>query len=43
MSIIRGLIILQGKLGLFDVYTNVKTIIEHAWNWHQSKPHGYAR
>ncbi|MGS7463291.1 UDP-glucose 4-epimerase GalE [Bacillus paranthracis] len=29
------------KLGWDPQYVNVKTIIEHAWNWHQKKPNGY--
>ncbi|CJF95161.1 UDP-glucose 4-epimerase [Streptococcus pneumoniae] len=31
------------KLGWDPKYVNVKTIIEHAWNWHQKKPHGYEK
>lgn len=31
------------KLGWDPQYVNVKTIIEHAWNWHQKKPNGYEK
>ncbi|MFK4307414.1 UDP-glucose-4-epimerase GalE [Bacillus sp. RC242] len=31
------------KLGRNLEYLNVKTIIEHAWNWHQKQPNGYAK
>ncbi|EJS00689.1 UDP-glucose 4-epimerase GalE [Bacillus mycoides] len=31
------------KLGWNPQYVEVKTIIEHAWNWHQKKPHGYEK
>ncbi|HDX9612940.1 TPA: UDP-glucose 4-epimerase GalE [Bacillus toyonensis] len=31
------------KLGWDPQYVNVKTIIEHAWNWHQKQPNGYAK
>ncbi|TQR51977.1 UDP-glucose 4-epimerase GalE [Bacillus cereus] len=31
------------KLGWDPKYVNVKIIIEHAWNWHQKKPHGYEK
>ena len=31
------------KLGWDPKYVNVKTIIEHAWNWHQKQPNGYAK
>ncbi|KOS23645.1 UDP-glucose 4-epimerase [Bacillus anthracis] len=31
------------KLGWDPRYVNVKTIIEHAWNWHQKQPNGYEK
>ncbi|MEH6932095.1 UDP-glucose 4-epimerase GalE [Bacillus sp. JJ783] len=31
------------KLGWNPEYVSVKTIIEHAWDWHQKKPNGYEK
>lgn len=30
-------------LGWKPKYPDLKTIVEHAWKWHQAHPHGYAR
>ncbi len=32
----------QRLLGWQPQYTNIESIIETAWNWHRSHPHGYA-
>ena len=31
----------KATLGWEPEYTNIKTIIKTAWNWHVSHPHGY--
>ncbi|HEY8241782.1 MAG TPA: GDP-mannose 4,6-dehydratase, partial [Kiritimatiellia bacterium] len=31
------------ELGWKPKYPDLKTIIQHAWNWHQTHPHGYVK
>ena len=33
---------IREKLGWKPQYPDLETIVQHAWNWHQSHPHGYS-
>lgn len=32
---------LQTELGWKPLYPNIQTIVQHAWHWHSTHPHGY--
>ena len=31
----------RAELGWQPQFADLRTIVQHAWNWHQAHPHGY--